>query len=101
MAVWPPVNSWDLRKSRSSSRADGPSSRSAPMSSPIIRLTDASDWDDEMLRLELSDLVEGGFEIALTGITEDELSKLSVGVDELEQMPELPDGERSPFRDMT
>jgi ParB-like chromosome segregation protein Spo0J len=44
------------------------------------RLTDASDWDDEMLRLELSDLVEGGFEIAVTGITEDELSKLSVGV---------------------
>jgi ParB-like chromosome segregation protein Spo0J len=40
------------------------------------RLTDASYWDDEMLRLELSDLVEGGFEIALTGITEDELSKL-------------------------
>jgi hypothetical protein len=65
------------------------------------RLTDASDWDDEMLRLELSDLVEGGFDIALTGISEDELSKLSVGVDELEQMPQLPDGDRSPFRDMT
>jgi hypothetical protein len=65
------------------------------------RLTDASDWDDEMLRLELADLVEGGFEIALTGITEDELSKLSVGVGELEQMPELPDGDRSPYRDMT
>ncbi|XIA64763.1 ParB/Srx family N-terminal domain-containing protein [Bradyrhizobium sp. TZ2] len=65
------------------------------------RLTDASDWDDEMLRLELSDLLEGGFEIGLTGISEDELSKLSVGVGELEQMPELPDGERSPFRDMT
>ncbi|WP_446479904.1 hypothetical protein [Bradyrhizobium hereditatis] len=65
------------------------------------RLTDASDWDDEMLRLELADLVEGGFEIALTGITEDELSRLSVGVGELEHMPELADGDRSPFRDMT
>jgi len=65
------------------------------------RLTDASDWDDEMLRLELTDLVEGGFEIALTGITEDELSRLSVGVGESEQMPELPDGDPSPFRDMT
>jgi hypothetical protein len=43
----------------------------------------------------------GGFEIALTGIAEDELSRLSVGVGELEQMPELPDGERSPYRDMT
>ncbi|WFU37587.1 ParB/Srx family N-terminal domain-containing protein [Bradyrhizobium sp. CB82] len=65
------------------------------------RLTDASDWDDEMLRLELSDLLEGGFEIGLTGISEDELSKLSVGVAELEQMPELPIGDRSPYRDMT
>ncbi|WFU45984.1 ParB/Srx family N-terminal domain-containing protein (plasmid) [Bradyrhizobium sp. CB82] len=65
------------------------------------RLTDASDWDDEMLRLELSDLLEGGFEIGLTGISEDELSKLSVGIGELEAMPELPDGDRSPFRDMT
>ncbi|WP_027577285.1 hypothetical protein [Bradyrhizobium sp. WSM1743] len=54
-----------------------------------------------MLRLELADLVEGGFEIALTGLSEDELSKLSIGVRELEQMPELPDGDRSPFRDMT
>ncbi|WP_407150539.1 hypothetical protein [Bradyrhizobium sp. ORS 86] len=49
----------------------------------------------------MADLVEGGFEIALIGITEDELSKLSVEVGELEQMPELPDGDRSPFRDMT
>jgi ParB-like nuclease domain len=65
------------------------------------RLTDASDWDEETLRLELSDLVDDGFDIALTGISEDELSKLSVGVGELEQMPELPDGDRSPYRDMT
>jgi ParB-like nuclease domain len=65
------------------------------------RLTDASDWDDEMLRLELNDLLEGGFELALTGISEDELSKLSVGVGVLEAMPELPDGERSPYRDTT
>jgi ParB-like chromosome segregation protein Spo0J len=38
------------------------------------RLTDASDWDDEMLRLELNDLLAGGFELSLTGITEDELT---------------------------
>ncbi|WP_225132940.1 ParB/Srx family N-terminal domain-containing protein [Bradyrhizobium yuanmingense] len=65
------------------------------------RLTDASEWDDEMLRLELNDLLEGGFELSLTGITESELSRLSVGVGELEAMPELPDGDRSPYRDMT
>ena len=39
--------------------------------------------------------------MSLTGISADELSQLSVGVDALEAMPELPDGERSPFRDMT
>ncbi|WLA75057.1 ParB/Srx family N-terminal domain-containing protein [Bradyrhizobium diazoefficiens] len=65
------------------------------------RLTDASDWDDEILRLELNDLLAGGFELLLTGITEDELTKLSVGVAALEAMPELPNGERSPYRDMT
>jgi ParB-like chromosome segregation protein Spo0J len=35
-------------------------------------LTDATDWDDEMVRLELTDLLEGGFELSLTGIIEDE-----------------------------
>ncbi|MGL3107079.1 ParB/Srx family N-terminal domain-containing protein [Bradyrhizobium sp. BR 1432] len=65
------------------------------------RLTDASDWDDEMLRFELNHLLAGGFELSLTGITEDELTKLSVGVAALEAMPELPEGDRSPFRDMT
>lgn len=36
------------------------------------QFTDASDWNDEMLRLELTDPLEGGFELLLTGITEDE-----------------------------
>jgi len=54
-----------------------------------------------MLWLESNDLLAGGFELSLTGITEDELSKLSVGVAVLEALPELPDGDRSPFRDMT
>jgi hypothetical protein len=49
----------------------------------------------------LNDPLACGFELALTGITEDELTKLSVGVAALEAMPELPDGDRSPFRDMT
>jgi hypothetical protein len=40
----------------------------------------------------LNELLAGGFALALIGITEDELSKLSVGVAALEAMPELPDG---------
>ncbi|KWV60361.1 hypothetical protein AS156_29500 [Bradyrhizobium macuxiense] len=54
-----------------------------------------------MLRLELNDLLECGFELSLTGTTESELSRLSVGVGELEAMPELADGDRSPYRNMT
>ncbi|MGY8685267.1 hypothetical protein Q2941_47185 [Bradyrhizobium sp. UFLA05-153] len=45
----------------------------------------------------MNDLLAGGFELSLTGITEDELTKLSVGVAVLEAMPDLPDGDRSPF----
>src|SRR5216110_3294282 len=99
IASKPAVETWPVDRLRPYERNSRQQKRAYVIADN--RLTDASDWDDELLRLELSDLVEGGFEIALTGITEDELSKLSVGVSELEQMPELPDGARSPFRDMT
>jgi hypothetical protein len=65
------------------------------------RLTDASSWDNDMLRLELSDLLQGGFDLSLIGMSEAELSKLSVGIGELDGMPQLADGERSPYRDIT
>ena len=65
------------------------------------RLTDASTWDDDILRVELQDLLGAGFDLALTGMAPDDLTRLSVGVSALEAMPELADGERSPYRDIT
>jgi DNA modification methylase len=42
-------------------------------------------WDDEMLAMELSELLEDGFDLGLTGFGENELGKLLAGVQ--------PDGE--------
>jgi DNA modification methylase len=40
------------------------------------RLTESSDWNDELLRLELGDLQAAGFDLTLTGFDQDELDKL-------------------------
>lgn len=52
-------------------------------------------WNDEMLRLELADLDAEGFDLALTGFDAIE------GVDELDAMPALPEGDKDPFQQMT
>jgi DNA modification methylase len=58
------------------------------------RLTESSRWDDELLRLELGDLREAGFDLALTGFEPDELEKLLLidthGVGDLDDAPEPP-----------
>jgi len=38
-----------------------------------------ADWDDELLGLELADLQDAGFDLALTGFSEDEWDKLIAG----------------------
>lgn len=40
------------------------------------RLTEASEWSEELLRVELGDLQAAGFDLALTGFEQDELDKL-------------------------
>ena len=40
------------------------------------RLTESSEWSDELLQLELSDLREAGFDLTLTGFSENELDRL-------------------------
>jgi DNA modification methylase len=46
------------------------------------RLTEASEWSDELLRLELGDLREAGFDLTLTGFSKNELDRLlQVGAD--------------------
>ena len=58
------------------------------------KLTEASEWDDELLRLELGDFREAGFDLALTGFGPDELDKLLLvdtdGVGDLDEAPEPP-----------
>lgn len=40
------------------------------------KLTESSEWSEELLRLELGDLQAAGFDLALTGFDQDELDKL-------------------------
>ena len=52
------------------------------------RLTDASHWSEELLRLELGDLQAAGFDLALTGFDQDELDRLLVVEPELDADPD-------------
>lgn len=45
------------------------------------KLTETSSWDEDMLRLELGDLKEQGYDITLTGFAGDELNVLLNGWD--------------------
>lgn len=59
-------------------------------------------WDMELLRLEVVELDEAGFDLDLLGFNGDELDELlGEGTDALGEMPELPDGDREPFQQMT
>ena len=57
-------------------------------------------WDDDLLALELSDLKELDFDLALTGFDDDELVDLLNDVDEV-GLPELADGDKEPFQQIT
>ena len=46
------------------------------------RLTELADWDDDLLRVELEDLVADGFDIELTGFALDDLEALQDGASE-------------------
>lgn len=47
------------------------------------RLALDAGWDEEMLRVEFSDLDEMGFDLELTGFTLDEIDELSISPDEI------------------
>lgn len=65
------------------------------------RLALNAGWDDDMLRIELDELGEMGFDLELTGFSLDEIDAL--GFDEGEEvgMPDLPDGDKEPFQQKT
>jgi DNA modification methylase len=58
------------------------------------KLTESSEWSDELLRLELGDLRQSGFDLTLTGFDRDELDKLLLGDadtdGDLDEAPEPP-----------
>jgi ParB family transcriptional regulator, chromosome partitioning protein len=59
-------------------------------------------WDDDMLTAEMESIQSADFDLSLLGWSEDELSGLlAPEVNELEDMPDLPSGDREPIQQMT
>jgi len=65
------------------------------------RLALDAGWDNELLRVELQDLDGQGFDLSLTGFDLDEIKALQFDDDSEAEMPELADGDREPFQQMT
>lgn len=65
------------------------------------RLALDAGWDNEMLRIELQELDADGFDLSLTGFTVDEIQGLQFDDDAEAEMPDLADGDREPFQQMT
>ncbi len=60
-----------------------------------------SDWDMELLRIELDDLSDLNFSMDLVGFSPDDLEMLNFDSDAEAEMPDLKDGDREPFQQMT
>jgi len=60
-------------------------------------------WDQELLGLEIADLDQLGFDLGLTGFSDEEIKAFSFGDESvaLDEMPTLPEGEREPFQQKT
>jgi ParB-like chromosome segregation protein Spo0J len=55
-------------------------------------------WDEDLLSSELQSLLDEGFDLAVVGFDDGELSALFA---DKAEMPELDDGDRGPFQQMT
>lgn len=58
-------------------------------------------WDEELLAVEFADLKDAGFDLELTGFSDEELQAMAGDVAPLGDMPALRDGDREPFQQMT
>jgi ParB-like chromosome segregation protein Spo0J len=65
------------------------------------RIAQDSELDDDMLALELADLRADDFDLSLTGLDASELDDLLGDVKALGDMPDLPQGNKSEFEQMT
>ena len=60
-------------------------------------------WDTDMLELEMLDLRAANYELPIIGFSEDELDEMfsAFDVNQLDEMPEMPSGDRAPFQQIT
>lgn len=65
------------------------------------RLALDAGWDDEMLRVELAELAEDGFNLELTGFELEEIRAFDFDESEEVGMPELAVGDKKPFQQKT
>ncbi len=65
------------------------------------RLALSAGWDMEMLSLELGELSEAGYDLALTGFSEGEISDMLKNAAALDEMPGLSDADKPEIQQMT
>jgi ParB family chromosome partitioning protein len=65
------------------------------------RLALDAGWDNEMLRIEIAELRSMDFDISLTGFDVEEIDAIQFDDDAEADMPDLADGDREPFQQMT
>jgi ParB-like chromosome segregation protein Spo0J len=65
------------------------------------RLALDAGWDNEMLRIEIAELRSMDFDISLTGFEIEEIDAIQFDDDAETDMPDLADGDREPFQQMT
>ena len=60
-------------------------------------------WDTDMLELETLDLRAANYELSIIGFSEGELEEMfsAFDVNQLDEMPEMPSGDRKPFQQVT
>ena len=64
------------------------------------RASELADWDDSVLASQL-DLLDGQFDLSQIGFNEDDIEYYTgFDVEETEDLPDLPDGEKKPFQQM-
>ena len=64
----------------------------------VNKMAELAGWDEDMLRLELRELGDMGFDLELTGFGLDEAGMTDPFLNE---MPDLPDGDKEPFQQKT
>lgn len=65
------------------------------------RLAELSSWDDEMLRIEIEGLQDLNFDISVVGFSQEDLDELLFDDEAVIDLPDLPDGDKEPFQQMT